>query len=251
MTVATVDTTVLVKSVLDRVSIELEDYAAIEIPHYAIKELSLGPLKHWVYVHNLVSSVGLGSALVRISRLYRKPNMQNTALAAVAHAVANTASRSDDELSRYLRRRILCTRRQVEKLGTVVGQLPCFDETEPQKTPSKQIKFSHVRYGCVDDDSCAMQVYLQQNRKRLKKLLNANMKLRADADKREFKVRCQALRAAAARNTRLSPKECRNLGDAAIDHFVHARGILLTTNLRDHRKPCRRLGAEAISPFDD
>ena len=247
------DTTVLVEALLKKEALrrnaraKIRSYERSILPIYAIKEMKLGALRHYIWAHNKLSSTAsFSKTLEAIQRAFMKPYLQGTALEAlqvgaellIGANIAHARTRKDtdaalaDAFRLALRRRIDRAWKDRRKLTTeTFDELECFGESSPVYDETTKL-IDNDRGGCDLEPSCCLAAKLRQNPKDLASLIEAIKGFSRTEDNK----RRQALHL--LKNTPKRPVDdlsCRALGDAYFALRCPAECEILTTNMKDHQ----------------
>jgi len=270
MTKALVDTTVLVDVLLkgapasEKAKHALRRYSATSLPHYAIKELSVGALKNFAWMHNkLVICPTFSDALNALQRMSLTPRRYTTATAIQAlQEAAGTIGASNlvglvakygdkaspdvvmrDEYKDILKRKIFTAWLRRRSVTTSVDfPLVCFSEIGPEINRSL---IEIPANGCPSGSKCEAAAYLESDQAALEALRSASA---ADAVKPESQRRAQALKEVLRKGSaRFPTKMCRRLGDAMFAFHALADVVILTTNVVDHKPLADALGKQVES----
>lgn len=188
------DTTVLVEALFKTEAQRKSARAAIRahrrsvLPVYAIKEMQLGALRHFIWAHNKLSETASFSKTLRaIQRNFMKPYLQGTALEAMqvgaelligsqfssAQTRAETDAAMADSFRSSLRRRIDRGWKDRRKLTTeTADELKCFAETAPRFNESTKLLEIDPQ-GCSLERSCCLAGKLRERPEDLEALLKA------------------------------------------------------------------------------
>lgn len=239
-------------------------YRDSEIPEYAIKELKAGPLQYLVYLHNVLAiEQKLSRALARIkANIQFQPRRAATTLEALSHEQALLSNRASPnfaasigvkfdldtwqatEIRTALRTRIVKAWKRRNSLAKRISfKLSCYSDSKPAVDKTGQL-FIPNRDCSVTD--CAMRQEMQKNSAALKLLIDASNGQQTNEGKRRAAVLQKLYNACPS----LSPKECRNLGDAVFAFYAPQAAEILTTNVTDHRVLAGALHKTVVSPND-
>lgn len=273
MTKAYVDTTILTNVLLksgvkhDTCVAALGRYETTEMPVYAIKEFSAGPLSYWIWCHNkLVTSRSLPDTMAAINVLFATPgrNRPATALEALGEAARHVTSgtRFGDLVDKYgaaaeeavvladrhrywMRMKVeRAWRRRRSVVSSVVHALACFDENAP--TIDRSGLLGPRSWKCRPVLECSLAPALRADVTALGRLRNAIL---AEPTKPENERRLKVLKNIIRTPKRLVDEgACRRLGDAVFAFFAPADSVILTTNERDHRPLAAALGKKVETP---
>jgi hypothetical protein len=232
---------------------------------YSIKEFKAGPLTKYVWFHGkLVTTRSWEKTLTQLRRSAMSPfrgrwvSTAVEALEAAAHQDRNVtqaelvnkygALATDDVVrcDRYrlsLRRMIIRAwkkRRQVT--SSVVDELSCYPEGAVVEERGL-IDLGEV--DCCPKDECCLAAELRRHPESLKKMKAA---IAGQPRKDENAKRSQALRSLIRPSHKLTPKQCRHLGDAVFAYFCPPDAVILTTNTTELIPLAEALGKKAEAP---
>jgi hypothetical protein len=247
-----IDTTVLAEALLKaqdkrrRARAKINGYSSSLLPVYAIKELKLGPLRHYIWLHNkLVDTRSFSRTIRAIHNAFHKPYLKGTVEEALevgaeslvgSHlAAANTRQKTQvamaDSLRLSLRRRIEKAWSDRRKIATqVVDELSCFREVA--HSYNEETKYIDQKDGgCESARECCLSADLRKRRGDLHKLIAAIKDSERAEDKRRKKSLYHLLQRPEGpfRDT-----QCRSLGDAYWALRCPVGCAILTSNDKDH-----------------
>lgn len=247
-----IDTTVLVEALLKaqdkrkRARATINDYGRSLLPIYAIKELRLGPLRHYIWLHNkLVDTRSFSRTIRAIHNAFHKPYLKGTveeALEVGAEnlvgsdlAAADTRQKTQiamaDSLRLNIRRRIDRAWRERRKLSTeVVDELSCFPELA--HSYNEETKYiDQDGGGCESARECCLLPDLRKRRGDLHKLIAAIK----DSERAEDTRRKKSLYLLLQRSGKpFRDPQSRALGDAYFALRCPPGCAVLTSNDKDH-----------------
>jgi len=129
------------------------------------------------------------------------------------------------------------------RIGSLTQSLACYSDIGPSVGRDGFIEIPEKLCNTMD---CSLRQLLQSDRAALEKLRTISDAQSPSAEAaRRSKVLTHLLKKG---NDRLSPSDCRNLGDAVFAFFAPNTSAILTTNIRDHRPLAAAVGKTAISP---
>lgn len=243
----------------------LRRFDETHLPEYALKEFKAGALYAYVWLHNKFVQLKdfhvVIDAVQKMSRTQRR-NLTSTALEALREAAKADSAVSSVELKRDLGPvttdgRILARRYQLElknlilrawrkrrKATTrVTHALHCFSEGD---ILDRHGILELGRLDCQRGVDCALFAQLRDQTAEVKRILASDALHRTG---RETEARRQALVLLTKGRVVLSERRaCRSLGDAVFALLAPAGGVVLTTNLRDHKPLAEALGKRAEAP---
>ncbi len=266
---AFVDTTILVDAVLksgaprsSAVS-ALGRYRRTDLPMYALKELKIGALSNYVWIHNkfasLRSQAKVTAALQAEARTPRHYKLA-TALQAMHDAQENLRRMPPEErrrrfgdgnpdavLADIYRLSIKLAifkgwKKAYSACSAVVNTVACFDQNGPREENGLVVLDTPV---CRPIDECSLAAALKAKPELLRKMRDAIV----GSEKREDQRRSKALKTLIKRpRDPLSPTDCRRLGDAIFAFFCPLDAAILTTNVVDHKRLATPLGKTVEAP---
>jgi hypothetical protein len=245
----------------------IKTFEESQLPVYAIKEMKAGPLHHYVWLHGkLVTTRSWAKTLEQLRKMAMTPRRYWVSTAVEALEAAAHSERSvtlGDLVERYGRiatddvvrcdryrlalRNIVVSawRRRHRLTSSVVDPLPCYAETEICEERGL-IELGETK--CQPTVECALAAPLKANPEALKKLRVA---VEAQPDKPENKKRGKVLKdLVRVPKEKLTPVQCRQLGDAVFAFFCPDAATILTTNTKDLRPLADALGKKAQSPIE-
>lgn len=226
---------------------------------YAIKEFQLGPLRGFVYVHNLLLSTrSLSTTVARLSALSRTPsrNLTSTALEALSEAMKLATARGqqarplDTQLAHTYRLALKgIIFRAWERRRTVaeaIAPLSCYAEGGPQEDHLKVVSLGPH---CDKRAQCALAGYLRLALPDVVKVRDAILRLKSSRP--EDTKRTRALKDFIKKpEESIGSESCRHLGDAVFAILCPPGGLILTTNTKDHSPLANALGKTAKRPSE-
>lgn len=242
---------------------ELGRFDVTELPVYAIKEFTAGPLHNYVYVHNkLVDTKSYPATLKAVSKIIAyQPRKASTALEALVESESSIEKKipgglqikygdkatSDsihcDEsrlILNYLIKKAWKRRRSVT--SSVVNELSCYEETAPEEIANGSIKLKNKK--CKKE--CSMADALRKEPEVLTKLRDS---IDPSSNRKEDTKRREALKLLLKHpKHEMTDDLCRNLGDAVFSFFAPPDSTIITTNLRDHVPLANAIGKQAKAP---
>jgi hypothetical protein len=269
MSVAFVDTTILADLLLKRdrnyknAAVALNKFSRTELPVYAIKEFSAGPLQHWVWLHNkLVDTQSLAETVLFLQRESLTPRkyLTATALQALAEAmasapeaemvcreleerhgpVASWSQMQTDSVRLEAKTRVLDAWTRRRRVTTaVVEELICYEEKPPTENRGLlRINSRTCRGRCAVADRLRAAGGLAEVIEALKK-----------DEKNESRHRRAALKQIYKKpNAPVFHKQCKRFGDAVFVILAPLGAAILTTNVRDFLPMASALGKEVVHP---
>lgn len=271
MSRAYVETTVLADALLkpgpraNAATSALRRYDESLLPVYSIKEFKAGALAKYVWFHGkLVTTRSWEKTLAQLRKSAMSPfrgrwvSTAVEALEAAGHRNSDVtlgelvdkygALATDDvvrcERYRLSLRRIIMRawkkRRQVT--SSVVDELSCYPEGDVIEERGL-IELGEVN--CCPKDECCLAAELRRHPENLRKMKAA---IASQPPKDENVKRSQVLRSLTRPNQKLTPKQCRHLGDAVFAYFCPPDAVILTTNTTDLRPLAEALGKKAEAP---
>lgn len=267
---AYIDTTVLTDALLkqnaqgDAARSKLNTYNERLLPIYAIKEFKAGPLRHYAWFYNKITTAGSwADAVAAIQRIGATPKryMLSTIIQALSDFESSMAHRlvptlaakypraKIDTMKRleaqvWLKTAILRAWRNRRKIATsTTNDLTCYKETAPAFASNGTVNMNPTR--CGVDDCCLRQRY-SGLKSEIKKLMIAceSMAPRPENQKRRAALR----HLVRTPNRFLTEDQCRALGDATFAIDCPMDASILTTNLRDHLPLAGALGKRVEAP---
>jgi hypothetical protein len=271
VTRAYVETTVLADALLkpgpraNAAKSALRRYDESLLPVYSIKEFKAGPLAHYVWFHGkLVTTGSWQKTLGQLRKTAMSPfrmRWVSTAIEALeaaehkdraitlGHLVDKygaLATRDVVQCDRYrlsLRRIIMRAWKKRRQLtSTVVHELSCYPEGDIVEERGL-IELGEV--DCCPKDECCLAEELRRHPESLKKMKAA---IAGQPRKDENVKRSQVLRTLTRPSHKLTPKQCRYLGDAVFAYFCPPDAVILTTNTTDLIPLAEALGKKAEAP---
>jgi hypothetical protein len=269
---AYVETTVLTDALLkpgaraDAAKSAIHRYQESLLPVYSIKEFKAGPLRHYVWFHGkLVTTKSWEQTLTQLRKTAMSPfrarwvSTAVEALEAAAHknravtleqlvgkygALAKEDAVLCDRYRLSLRLIIMKAWRKRRELTTaVIDELSCYSEGDIIEERGL-IELGET--ACQPKDECHLAAKLKGNPQILKIMKAA---VDAQPSKNENVKRSQVLRdLVRLPNQKLTPQQCRHLGDAVFAFFCPADATILTTNLTDLRPLAEALGKKVEAP---
>ncbi|MBI4596305.1 MAG: hypothetical protein HY730_08025 [Candidatus Tectomicrobia bacterium] len=267
---AFVDTTILVDLLLKsgqqnvRAKAALKQFDTAELPVYAIKELSAGPLQYFAWLHN--KFVVLGSYAETIDALQRmsgspKRYLTSTAIQVLVEAAKNPSNSAitsrelveeygpEADLDKMLKDRYrLSIKTMVYKAWSkrrkvtdaVVEELSCYIE-EP---PTEENGLIHIN-SAKCKSKCAVASRLRDYPGELAKLVE----ILKPEHGREGSKRYQALRHIKRKpHDHVSEDQCRSFGDAVFAILAPVDSTILTTNRKDYEPLVSAIGKNLMVP---
>ncbi len=233
------------------------------LPVYSIKEFKAGPLAHYVWFHGkLVTTGSWEKTLTQLRKTAMSPfrtRWVSTALEALeatsykdraitlGHLVDKYGALATDDVVRCDRYRLSLRRiimrawkKRRQLTSVVVDELSCYREDDVVEERGL-IELGEV--DCCPKDECCLAADLRGHPESLKKMKAA---IAAQPPKKENTKRVQVLRSLT--RGKLTPKQCRYLGDAVFAHFCPPDAVILTTNITDLRPLAESLGKKAEVP---
>ena len=267
---AYVDTSVLVDALLKKgpqcaaARTAIKRFEITELPTYAIKEFKAGALSNYVWLHNkfatLRSYTKVLNALHTESMLPRRYRTA-TSLEALRDAASSMGKlTSTDLVSKYganarqdsiqcdeyrlaIKVAIFKAWRLRRKLTSrVIQPLDCYAEADPFEERGLIVI---EPTSCKPDRECCMASDLKSRPSDLAKLKDTLCGSTRREQQRCYKVLRQLIRKP---KIPMSPKMCRNMGDAIFAFFAPKDSTILTTNTRDHAPLAAVLGKQVASP---
>lgn len=236
-------------------------FSEVQHPVYSVKELSAGPLRNFVWMHNqLLMERSLSRALGRLQRMSLTPRRYTTATAIQALAAACRKPATLEELSRKygaqadpdvaladsfrlsIKTKVASGWRRRYSHGVAVCPIPCFAETAPREGRGGRLELDSP---CHGTEKCSMSDALRARVQGLRSLRDAVMA--KGSARREDLKRAQALKQV-IKGRPVTPQLCRDLGDAVIALFAPDDSVILTTNAQDFEGLARVLGKQCASP---
>ena len=271
MTRAYVETTVLADALLKpgpragAAKSALRRYDESLLPVYSIKEFKAGPLSHYVWFHGkLVTTGSFEKTLAQLRKTAMSPFLGrwvSTAVEALGAAAHRNRNMTMGQLAkkhgvlatedvvlcdRYrlsLQRIIMgAWRRRRQLTSSVVDELSCYAEDDVVEERGL-IELGEV--DCCPKDECCLAAELRRHPEILKRMRAA---IEAQPPKDENVKRSQVLRSLIRTKQKLTPKQCRHLGDAVFAYFCPPDAVVLTTNMTDLRPLAEALGKKAEAP---
>jgi hypothetical protein len=266
MSDAYVETTVLTDLLLkpktpkqERAKAALARYEKTILPVYSIKEWKAGPLSYFAYLHDkLVVTQSFRDTLQAISALARGSYRQSTSIEALVAAATIAGSQpaksggaadSDEDVADSYRLALVSLiirswRKRRSITTEVVGDLPCYVESEPRIGKDGLLDLKPRQ--CERDQECCLALELKSEPKLLEALRNA---IPEKSARREDQKRRQALKQLIKHpKEKVNRETCCDLGDAIFAFFCPNDAVVLTTNLRDHEPLARSIGKNAEKP---
>jgi hypothetical protein len=272
VTKAYVETTVLADALLKpgprakAARSAISRYQESLLPVYSIKEFKAGPLSHYVWFHGkLVTTKSWAQTLTQLRKTAMSPfrtRWVSTAIEAleaaalknrtitVGHLVSKYGALATEDsvlCDRYrlsLRLIVMTAWKKRRQLTTsVVDELTCYPESDIVEERGL-IELGEM--DCQPINECHLAVELRGNPSALK-----IMKTTVDAQptKDENVKRSQVLHdLVRLPNQKLTPKQCRHLGDAIFAYFCPVDATILTTNIKDLGPLAAALGKKAETP---
>lgn len=244
----------------------LDQYAPIEIPGFAVKELKAGPLKNVVWMHNtLQQTASFANAIGRLQRMSMTPRRYTTATAlealqsaaktvgtATASSIANEygSKVTVDEIlaERYrlaLRHLVLRAWRKRYAAGTQTQPLSCYVEHAPAVASDGLLSLEPTK--CAPNGDCCLAAAMKHEPAAVQAMRAAI--LRSRSKRREDERRCGVLRSIVRHAEKpVSDSDCRRLGDAVFAFFAPSDSTILTTNIRDLELLAKTLGKKCAAP---
>jgi hypothetical protein len=236
------------------------------LPVYSIKEFKAGPLSHYVWFHGkLVTTKSWEQTLAQLRKTAMSPfrtRWVSTAIEALAaaahknraitlgHLVAKYGALATEDAVicdryRYTLHTIIMRAWKARRKLTsrIVDELSCYPEID--------IVDEHglIELGGVDCQpryECCLANELRAHPELLLKMLKA---IESQPTKQENVKRSQVLRdLVRLPKQRLTPQQCRHLGDAIFAFFCPIDATIITTNTRDLVPLAEALGKTAQSP---
>lgn len=272
MNKAFVETTVLADALLkpgpraNSATAAVRGFQESLLPVYAIKEFKAGPLHHYVWFHGkLATTKSWAKTLEQLRKMAMSPfkhRWVSTAVEALEAAAVRNRSRTlgylvqkygdiatEDAVIcdryRYALRSIIMRawkgRRQLT--SRVVDELECYVEGDVVEERGL-IELGEI--DCCPEDECALATDLRRQPAMLEAMRKA---VDAQPSKEENTKRSQVLHdLIRVPNRKLTPRQCRYLGDAIFAFFCPPDAIILTTNKRDLRPLAEALGKRVQTP---
>ena len=266
------DTTVLTNCLLksgpdhDLSRAALGRYDRTELPVYAIKEFKAGPLRNWVWFHNvLVVQKSFGAALGALHRMALTPRRYTTATAleALRDVVLNNNAKLSTLSAAYGKSasvdRVLCDqyrlamnmsikkawRRRRSLVSAVVHQLPCYREQDPTESSG----LLSVKPDDCAVPECSLGAMLRARTSDLERMRAAIVAAPDYSTRREHQRRAKALKEIIRKpKAEVTGTMCRDLGDCVIALLAPNDSVILTTNRRDHDLLAGAIGKLVASP---
>jgi hypothetical protein len=270
---AFIETTVLTDVLLkknhesgNQASAALRRFTETELPVYAIKEFQGGPLKNFIWFHNVLAVNGSFSrSLTKLHKMALTPRRYTTATAIEALRGAAETSLNDvtlKDLSKQygalanpdvvlaerfrlsLKANIFRGWRQRRRVTTsVVEPLSCYAERGIEED---QGLLSIAMPQCAPTRECCLAPLLRDRINQLQKLREI---LKSQDQKPENVRRGKVLRALHRTPKReMNVTMCRDLGDAYFALFAPQNSTILSTNLRDIDPLATALGKRTERP---
>jgi len=132
--------------------------------------------------------------------------------------------------------------------STVVHELNCYPEGDIVEERGL-IELGEV--DCCPKDECCLAEELRRNPESLKKMKAAiadQTRKEGNVQKKENVKRSQVLRNLIRPSHKLTPKQCRYLGDAVFAYFCPPDAVILTTNTTDLIPLAEAVGKKAEAP---
>lgn len=263
----TVLTALLLKTGRDRQNAAdaIAAYTDVLVPHYALKELKLGPLQHyWWFFDKLRQERSLSSALEALHRLSRTPQRGKASTALEVHASVTRyfgqfrpseilkQHGDDDDLDTVMadftrleiKRLILKAWQLRDTIGTRYDPLECYPDAEIREDGQKlDLKPNQ----CPSSSRCALQRKILESPADLDSVIDALAQM---PSKPENVNRRKVLREIRKRpNAPIRPDACRKIGDAYFALRCPKTVDLLTTNTKDIEPLASALGKAVKTPL--
>jgi len=269
---AYVETTVLADALLkpgaraEAAKSAIRRYDESLLPVYSIKEFKAGPLSHYVWFHGkLVTTGSWAQTLTQLRKTAMSPfrsRWVSTAVEALEAAAHKNRSKTlGDLVAKYgapaTENAVLCDRYRLSLrsivmrawkkrrslTSTVVDELSCYPESDVIEK-RRLIDLGDVE--CCPKDECSLASELRSHPATLSLMLTA---IASQPTKEENTKRAQALRdIIRLPNQKLTPKQCRHLGDAVFAYFCPPDAVILSTNVSDLRPLAEAVGKKAVAP---
>lgn len=272
MSKAYVETTILADALLkpgaraDAAKSAIRRFQESLLPVYSIKEFKAGPLHHYVWFHGkLATTKSWQRTLAQLRKTAMSPFRQRwvstavEALEAAAHknrgvtlqvlvakygAIATGDAVICDQYRYTLRSIIMRAWKQRRRLtSAIVQELHCYAEDDLVEERGI-IEVGETK--CCPKDECALAAELRQQPAVLERMKEA---IDHQPTKHENVKRSQVLRdLVRLPKQKLTPKQCRDLGDAVFAFFCPADATILTTNEKDIRPLAEAVGKKVEVP---
>ncbi|MDF0498100.1 hypothetical protein [Bradyrhizobium yuanmingense] len=271
MAIVFLETTVLTDLLLKKDGSEkvaragLRRFSEVIAPHFAWKEFKRGPLHTYVWMHNkLLDTKSFSASLSALQKISRTPRRYftstiiqslHTAFVKAFDGVtikdlqsrygskANLDTLHADVLRLELKRTIYSSWPRRKKLfGGLHHVLPCYPDNE---LVDQGGRIETKPDDCPNGSDCCLKAQLATRRKDIA-LARANL---PKDGRPESSKRFRVLRQIEKHQGRLmTPKDCRDFGDAYFVLFCPKGATILTTNTRDIQPIANGLGVAVQNP---
>ena len=236
------------------------------LPVYAIKEFKAGPLHHYVWFHGKLVTTNSWAKTLGQLRKTAMSSFKSRWVSTAVEALEAAAVKNRYETLGQLRQKygdiatedaVICDRyryslrliimrgwKSRRRLTShVVGELECYVEGELVEEHGL-IELGEIH--CCPKDECALAADLRRE----PEILEAMRKATDGQPSKLENVRRSQVLSDLIRipNRKLTPKECRYLGDAVFAFFCPADATILTTNERDLRPLAEALNKNVQTP---
>lgn len=244
----------------------LRRFDATELPVYAIKEFQAGPLKNFIWFHNVLAVTrSFSRSLAKLQKMAMTPRRYQVAtalealhgaterslkdatfkdLSAQYGALANADTVLGESFRLSLKATILRGWRQRRKVTTsVVEPLSCYAE---RGIDEYQGQLDAAMCRCSPERECCLAAKLRAQPGQLRALRQS---VQSQDQKPENLRRARVLRTLyRTPNRGMTSEMCRDLGDAYFAFFAPRDSIILSTNLKDVGPLATALGKKSERP---